>query len=187
MQEYGRGIQEMVAIAMQQPTKAGRQRCAKAIVDTMLQLHPELKSQPKGEKKAWDHLAIMSHFQLDIDYPYDISEAKASLEKPAPVPYPEMRRFTRHYGVMVHELIAKVVNMPECTERQNLLKTVANLMKKDLVQWGNISINNAEMRVANDLADLSDGVIQLDPNFRFDYVQIDKPQQEKTKKKKKRK
>lgn len=187
MQEYGRGVQEMVAMAMKLPTKEERQKCAKAIIDTMLQLHPELKSQPKGEKKAWDHLAIMSHFELDIDYPYDISDAKASLQKPSPMPYPEVKRITRHYGAMVQTLIDKVVSMPEGRERQSLLATVANLMKKDIVQWGNISISNAEARVANDLANLSDGIIQLDPNFRFDYVHIEKPQQDKPKKKRKRK
>lgn len=187
MQEYGRGIQTMIEIAMNLPTKAERQHCAQTIIEAMLQLHPELKSQPRGEKKVWDHLAIMSNFELDIDYPYDISEAKASLEKPSPVPYPEVKRITRHYGALVKTLIDKIVGMPEGRERQNLLKTVANTMKKDLVQWGNISISNAEARVANDLANFSDGIIQLDPNFKFDYVQIDKPQQDRMKKKKKRK
>lgn len=187
MQEYGRGIQEMVAIAMKLPTKAERQLCAQNIVKAMLQLHPELKNQPNGEKKVWDHLAIMSHFELDIDYPYDISDAKASLQKPSPMPYPEVKRITRHYGAMVQTLIDKIVNMPEGPARQELLATVANLMKKDIVQWGGISISNAETRVANDLANLSDGIIQLDPNFRFNYVQIEKPQLDRNKKKRKRK
>ena len=44
-------------------------------------------------------------------------------------------------------------------------------MKRDLMQWGHGSADNE--KVADDLARLTDGVIQLDlGNFRFDRVSV---------------
>ena len=54
-------------------------------------------------------------------------------------------------------------------ERDMLVRSVANQMKRDLIQWAHGSSDNA--RVASDLARLTDGVIQIDLNtFRFDKI-----------------
>lgn len=180
MPEYGRGIYTMVQHALTLEDREQRQICAQRIVDTMRLMHPELKQQPDSEHKLWDHLALMADFQLDIDYPFDISDAKASMQRPNPLPYPDKTIRIKHYGALVFQMIDRVMEMEDGPERDALLSLTANQMKRDLLQWGHTS--SAEERVIDDLARFSDGKIQLDPNFKFERVQLpgnDKPQKRK--------
>ena len=86
--EYGREVQQMVDIAVNLPTKEERQRCAETIVRVMERMLPQNRNNADYKCKLWDHLAIISDFKLDIDYPYDVSKAKEISEKPKPLAYP---------------------------------------------------------------------------------------------------
>ncbi|HNZ72802.1 MAG TPA: DUF4290 domain-containing protein, partial [Prolixibacteraceae bacterium] len=70
--EYGRNIQNMVDFIMAIEDRQQRNMAAQSIVDVMGNLYPYLRDIPDFKHKLWDHLAIMSDFQLDIDYPYDL-------------------------------------------------------------------------------------------------------------------
>ena len=70
--EYGRSIQNMVNHALTIENRAERQRCANTIINIMGNMFPHLRDVPDFKHKLWDHLAIMSDFKLDIDYPYEI-------------------------------------------------------------------------------------------------------------------
>jgi hypothetical protein len=48
-----------------------RNRSAQTVIDVMGNIYPYLRDVPEFKHKLWDHLAIMSDFKLDIDYPYD--------------------------------------------------------------------------------------------------------------------
>ena len=64
--EYGRNIQRMVDHCLTIEDREERTLCAYSIIKSMGNLFPELRA-PENEHKLWDHLAIMAHFQLDID------------------------------------------------------------------------------------------------------------------------
>ena len=83
--EYGREVQNMVDHAISLPTKEERQRCAETIIRIMDRMFPQNRDSADYEQKLWDHLAIMSGFQLDIDYPYDVSSAMKIATKPQPL------------------------------------------------------------------------------------------------------
>ena len=85
--EYGREIQKMVDYAVALPTKEERQACAESIITTMIRMFPQGYDSVDFEQKLWDHLAIMSNFQLDIDYPFDVSNATRIATKPEPMSY----------------------------------------------------------------------------------------------------
>lgn len=157
--EYGREIQKMVDHAVSLPTKEERQACAETIVDIMSQMFPQSRENVDYARKLWDHLAIMSDFQLDIDYPYDVTSAKEIMQRPEPLPYPMARIPVRHYGKMVFELFEQLKNMPEGDERDELTQYTAMQMKRDLLQWNHGSYN--DQRVADDLERFTDGVIQV--------------------------
>lgn len=181
--EYGREIQLMVDYAIGLPTKAERQRCAETIITTMMRMSPYAKDSADFKQKLWDHLAIMSNFKLDIDYPFDVSQAHQMQAKPAPMKYPMSRIRVRHYGKLVMEACDKLKTMEPGRERNELVRLVANQMKRDLTQWSHGSNDNE--KVASDLAQFTDGAIQLDlSTFVFNKVvrENDKP----TPKKKKR-
>ena len=169
MSEYGREIQKMVEYACELPTKEDRLKCAKTIIRLMENKNPQLRDNADYEQTLWDHLYLMSHRELDIDWPFDVSEADKILSKPEPMKLPNGNIKLRHYGHLVEELFEQLKTMPEGEERDALVKKTANQMKRDLATWGHGSMDDE--RVANDLARFTDGVIQLDLNsFVFEKV-----------------
>ena len=160
MPEYGREIQKMIDLALTLPTKEERLRCAKTIVKQMLNKVPQIRENAGYKQTLWDHLFLMSGKQLDIDWPYDVTIAQAIHDKPKPMAIPQNRIHLRHYGHLIEQLAEQLKTMPEGEQRDMLVRRTANQMKRDLAQWGHGSIENE--KVADDLARLTDGVIQID-------------------------
>lgn len=182
MSEYGREIQKMVEYACELPTKEERLKCAKTIIRLMENKNPQLRDNADYEQTLWDHLYLMSHRELDIDWPFDVSEADKILSKPEPMKLPNGNIKLRHYGHLVEELFEQLKTMPEGEERDALVKKTANQMKRDLATWGHGSMDDE--RVANDLARFTDGVIQLDLNS-FVFEKVSNSDKKQTGKKKK--
>ena len=111
--EYGRSIQNMVDHALTIQDRAERQRCANTIINIMGGLFPHLRDVPDFKHKLWDHLAIMSDFKLDIDYPYTVIQNDKLVTKPDSVLYPRTRIRYRHYGRTIEVLIQKACEFPE--------------------------------------------------------------------------
>lgn len=171
MTEYGREIQKMIDVAIALPTKEERMRCAYAIIHQMEMKNPQVREGEDYEQTLWDHLYLMSRKQLDIDWPYDMSEAENILAKPAPMkrPSPDGQSRMRHYGRLLMEVFERLKTMPESVERDELVRLTANQMKRDLMTWSHGSVDDE--KVADDLARFTDGKIQLDlSSFRFDHI-----------------
>ena len=180
---YGREIQKMVEHAVGLPTKEERQQCAQTIVGIMERMYPQVRENADYKQKLWDHLAIMSNFQLDIDYPFDVSDALKIAKRPQPLAYPMAYIPVRHYGKMVCQLFEKLKNMPAGEERDELTRMTANQMKRDLLQWGHCS--NEDEKIADDLARFTDGVIQIDLHtFKFEKINEREFLSQRTKRKK---
>lgn len=180
--EYGREIQKMVDHAVSLPDKQERQKCAQTIVRLMETKVPHLKDNADYQQILWDHLFLMSHKQLDIDWPFDVSEAEKFHEKPQPIPLPKESLHLRHYGRLVQELFERLKTMPAGDERDTLAFYTANQMKRDLATWGHGSMSDE--KVADDLARYTDGQIQLDlSSLKLEKVTI--TEEPKSKKKKK--
>ena len=180
--EYGREIQRMVDHAKTLPDKKERQRCAQTIVAIMDRMFPQNRQNADYKHKLWDHLALMSNFELDIDWPYDIHQAADITTRPEPMPYPMKDIAVRHYGYMVFELFDKLKQMPPGKERDELARVTANQMKRNLMLWSHGSSDDE--KVASDLARFTDGKIQLDlSTFKFEKVSM-RDMEVRTKKKK---
>lgn len=180
--EYGREVQSMVDYAVALPTKAERQSCANAIIAIMRRMFSQSADAEGFERKLWDHLAMMSNFKLDIDYPFDVTEAQTILSKPEPMTYPMNNIPVRHYGKMMFELFDKLKTMPEGPGRDALVRMVANQMKRDLMVWGHGSSDDE--KVASDLAYFTDGKVQLDlDKFKFAKIEVKENERKRGKKK----
>ena len=180
--EYGREVQSMVDYAVALPTKAERQSCANAIIAIMRRMFSQSADAEGFERKLWDHLAMMSNFKLDIDYPFDVTEAETILSKPEPMTYPMNNIPVRHYGKMMFELFDKLKTMPEGPDRDALVRMVANQMKRDLMVWGHGSSDDE--KVASDLAYFTDGKVQLDlDKFKFAKIEVKENERKRGKKK----
>ena len=182
MPEYGREIQKMVDYAVSLTDKSERQNCAQEIVRMMETKVPELHDNADFEQTLWDHLYLMSHKQLDIDWPFDVTAAEKLQEKPKAIPLPQEGMRLRHYGKLLEQLFEKLKTMPEGEERDALAFYTANQMKRNLMTWGHGSMSDE--KVADDLARFTDGIIQLDlSTLKLDKVTaIEEPKAKKKKK-----
>ena len=182
MPEYGREIQKMVDYAVSLTDKSERQNCAQEIIRMMETKVPELHDNADFEQTLWDHLYLMSHKQLDIDWPFDVTAAEKLQEKPKAIPLPQEGMRLRHYGKLLEQLFEKLKTMPEGEERDALVFYTANQMKRNLMTWGHGSMSDE--KVADDLARVTDGFIQLDlATMKLDKVTaIEEPKAKKKKK-----
>ena len=182
MPEYGREIQKMVDYAVGLPDRQERQNCANEIIRMMETKVPDLRGNANYEQTLWDHLYLMSHKELDIDWPFDVSNAEKIHNKPQTVPLPQESIRLRHYGKLIERLFEKLKNMPAGDERDALTYYTACQMKRDLLTWGHGSMSDE--KVADDLARFTDGVIQLDlTNLKLDKAaSVEEPKPKKKKK-----
>ena len=162
--EYGRSIQNMVDHAVTIADREERQRCANTIITIMGNMFPPQQREGEDfEHKLWDHLAIMSDFQLDIDYPFEILAKERMQKSPQPVPYAQSHIRFRHYGRLVEHLIQKACDMTQGDEKMNLLAMLCNQMKKDYITWNKDTIDNA--KINQDLMELSRGRLSITPEL----------------------
>lgn len=184
MPEYGRSIQKMVDYALTIEDKTERQKCADSIIAIMGNMYPALRDVPDFRNKLWDHLAFMSDYKLDIDYPCEITILKKGRQEPDRIEYSNGDIRFVHYGRIVPELIEKVSQMEEGPARNQLVRLVAVQMKKNLMTWNKEMVDDE--RIANDMYNLSRGRIQLregDLNVTFAQAPPQQNQQKNGKKK----
>ena len=157
--EYGRSIQNMVDHAVTIEDRAERQRCANTIINIMGNMFPHLRDVPDFKHKLWDHLAIMSDFKLDIDYPYEVVKKDNLFTKPEVLSYPHTNITYRHYGRTLEKLVKKATEYPEGEERRQLIALIANHMKKSYLAWNKDTVD--DKKIFDDLREYSKGAIQL--------------------------
>lgn len=157
--EYGRSIQNMVDFALTIDDRNERQRCANTIINIMGNMFPHLRDVPDFKHKLWDHLAIMSDFNLDIDYPYEIVKKENMNSRPGIIPYPSTKIRYRHYGRTLEVLIKKALEFPEGDEKNNLVAMIANHMRKDYMAWNKDTVD--DKKISDDLMEYSGGRLQI--------------------------
>jgi hypothetical protein len=169
--EYGRSVQNMVDHALTIEDREERQRCANTIINIMGSMFPHLRDVPDFKHKLWDHLAIMSDFKLDIDYPFEIVKKEDLVMKPEKVTYSVGSIRYRHYGRILEELVKKASVVEDEAERKALVKLLAIQMKKSLNNWNKDGME--DQKIVDDLREYSKGAIDL----KVEDLQLNEPQQ----------
>ena len=159
--EYGRNIQNMVDYCVKLEDKEERTECAYSLIDIMGNMFPHLRNVTDFNHILWDHLAIMSDFKLDIDYPYEIIKKEDLIANPEEIEYSRPSMTYRHYGKLLERMINVAADMPEGEEKKQLVELLTSHMKQSYAQW-NREVNDAA--ILEDLEELSDGKIKLNPN-----------------------
>lgn len=157
--EYGRNIQRMVDHCLTISDREERTKCANAIIASMSNLFPSLANSEDFRHKLWDHLAIMSDFRLDIDYPCEVIRPENLRTKPQPIPYSTDKVTRRHYGKYIGQMIEKAVSLEEGEERHTLELLIANHLKKLMLAVNSEGVDDE--KIFRDLAEISHGQIRL--------------------------
>ena len=159
MPEYGREVQSMIDYAVTLEDKEERKQCATAIVAIMERMFPQAAGTADFRQKLWDHLAIMSGFKLDIDYPYEIIKKENLYSRPPRIPYNNNRIRYRHYGKTLELMIRKATELQPGMEKDQLVRLLANQMKKSFLTWNKESVD--DRKIFKDLDELSGSKIVL--------------------------
>ena len=157
--EYGRHIQKLVEHALTLKDKEERQKMANGIIDIMGELNPQFRDVADFKHKLWDHLFVISNFELDVDSPYEKPIIEKLFEKPEPLAYPNSKIKYNHYGKVIELMIDEAVKMEDQELKSKLVIAIANQMKKSYVNW-NLDTVEDEI-ILNQLTKLSKGKLSV--------------------------
>jgi hypothetical protein len=158
--EYGRNIQNMVDHCVTLSDREERTRCANTIINIMGNMFPHLRDVNDFKHILWDHLAIMSDFSLDIDYPYEVIKKENLYIKPGKLPYAGGKIVYKHYGKNLENMIRKATEYENGEQKDYLISLLANHMKKSFLTWNKEVVD--DRKIFKDLELLSKGSIVLD-------------------------
>ena len=140
--EYGRNIQNMILYIASLPDREQRNKLTATLVNILAIMNPDMRDQVDIKHKLYDHVHLMSNFTLDIDSPYPVPPRPEEAPRPARVPYTQENIKLRPYGKYRQRMIEKAVQYPDGEEKDELVKTLANNLKKMYLNWNRDSVND---------------------------------------------
>lgn len=168
IKEYGRNVQKMIEYALQINDRDLRTETAKGIVKVMAQINPEVKEAADSPtktthaedywRKLWDHLYIISNFQLDIDSPFPKPEPVLEPTKVKGHQYYKEKIAFKTYGRHMEQIVKVVSEYPPET-RLKFGKLLANHLKKLYLLHNRNSVK--DILIIEHLKMLSNGKIEL--------------------------
>lgn len=175
MREYGRHLQKMVDYAITIQDRNKRQKVAENIINLMSTLNPQLRNTTDYKQKLWDHIFIVSKFQLEVDSPYTIPTEETARIKPANLPYPQNRIKLKHYGKNVEALVVKAINMEDEEKKAAFTEIIGNFMKMAYKNWSNEEVSNELIK--EDMKSISGGELAISADMNIENMSRNQPQQ----------
>ncbi len=170
--EYGRHIQQMVEKLCTIEDRAERNKQAKAVIAVMGNVNPTLRDTPSFTHKLWDHLFMISDFQLDVDSPYDQPSRDDLSVKPRKIRYPQCRISHKHYGKYIGRLVKKI-SQHDPKAASSTIDNVVIFLRTKSFEYNQEHPNNEA--IIKDIRRMSEDTIQIDEdainNIHSDYKQ----------------
>jgi hypothetical protein len=136
-----------------------RNEQARAIVKVMEIINPAVHLQDNYEQKLWDHLHIISGFDLDVDSPYPAPAPESLHEKPKMVPMAGKPIKAAHYGRNIENFIELIARMEDGEQKISMIRTLATYMRQQYLIWNKDSVSDAT--IFQDIERLSDFRIKV--------------------------
>ncbi|WP_243517372.1 MULTISPECIES: DUF4290 domain-containing protein [unclassified Candidatus Cardinium] len=138
LKEYGRNIQKLMEQLVTIEDKTVRTQKAYGIVKLMEVVNPNAESS----QKRWDDLFILSDYKLDIDSPNPKPiKRESSQQHYVHMPFIQLIRY-KYYGRHMESLIQKISTLATRKEQDQMIITVARLMRRFSSIWNNDYISN---------------------------------------------
>ena len=163
--EYGRNVQKMVHSIIAIEDREKRNHQAKSIIEVMGNLNPHLRDVPDFKHKLWDHLFIMSDFNLDVDSPYDRPSKESFEEKPEMLKYSDNNIKFRHYGKILPLIIKRTIDLDDGEYKDFLVFTIANHMKKSYLTWNKANVEDDV--ILKHLSQMSNDKLSMKDTFKL--------------------
>jgi hypothetical protein len=191
--EYGRCIQEMIKKLPEIEDRQQRTEAAKYIISVMVQMNPQIKESSDYEHKLWDHLYIISDYQLDVDSPYEPPTIESQRKKPQHIGYQNNDIKYGHYGQYLVKMIEAASQEENEEVREALAYSLASQMKRNYLEWNKSVVN--DQVILDDLKNISGGRLVIGDESKLNSTgdllgkikqKQQQPQQQPGKKKKKK-
>ena len=160
IKEYGRHIQKMVKYMLTIEDRDRRTKSAYTIIELMGFLNPQVKSVEDYKHKLWDHLFLISDFQLDVDSPYPKPTKEAYMEKPEALSYPNRHPKYYHLGKNIETLIDKALHEEDEEKKQGLANAIAYYMKLTYSNWHKELVHDDSIQ--SELNSITNGELEFD-------------------------
>jgi hypothetical protein len=165
LSQYGRNIHKLVEYAMGLPSKEDRLKASHQIIIAMEILNPKIRVIDDYKKVLWNHLAIMSGFNLDIEYPYDIIQKEEMLSKPEQILLQKGGIKKRQYGRIITDLIKKAIEVEDEDVKKEFIEVILIQMKRIYIDWNKDVVN--DVVIFDDFLKLSDNKLTIPVDFKL--------------------
>ena len=171
--EYGRHIHEMIDYLSTIDDREQRNQQTRAVIAVMANINPMLRDSADFDQKLWDHLFIMSDFQLDIDSPFPVPSREALSPVPRPLAYPAKHIARKHYGKHIEKMLRALREVDDKPGVECVLANIARYLRTKSYEYNQEHPNNE--LIIRDIRAMSGGAIELDEdalnNIKSEYKQ----------------
>ena len=133
MKAYGREVQLMVEHALTLSDRVERTAYAARIVEPMRIVSRQPADSREVNEKLWNHLAQLTDYALDIDWPVEVDRAPAAAQAER-LTYPTHRLRFRHYGHLLQTWMNRIADEPDAEVRARQLCDLAARMQLNLAE-----------------------------------------------------
>ncbi len=161
--DYGRHIHAFIKHAKEIKDKKERQKFCEGLILLLENIHYEGKATDENKQNLWNHINIMSGFELDIEFPYQVETKIENEKKPDTIKYSEKRKKFRHFGKNIGLIIEKIKESKDTKIQEYLTKLVVNYLKKSSQQWNKNPMDFSTLK--NQFEQMSNGELKFPENL----------------------
>ena len=187
--DYGRCVLEMIKKLPEIEDRAERTEAAKYIISVMVQMNPSIKQSSDYEHKLWDHLYMISGYNLDVDSPFAPPTPIEKQSKPQHIGYQNNEIKYGHYGQYLIKMIEAASQEEDDEVREALAYSLAAQMKRNYMEWNKSVVN--DQVIIDDLKTISGGRLVISDEAKLnnggDMQNKPQPKQQQQQGKKKKK
>ena len=166
--EYGRNVQKMVNYLKTIEDREKRNQQARAIIKVMEILNPSVHLQEDYEHKLWDHLFIISGFDLDVDAPYPMPAPESMNQRPEVVPIKKKPIKANHYGRNIESMIDLIAEKEDGEVKTSMIRSLGIYMRQQYLIWNKDTVSDET--IFQDIEKLSDYRIKVPEGIQLGRV-----------------
>ena len=166
--EYGRNVQKMVDYLKTIEDREKRNEQARTVIKVMEIINPAVHPQDHYEHTLWDHLHIISGFDLDVDSPYPVPAPESLNEEPLPVPIQKKPIKAVHYGRNIENIIELIALTEDGEIKTAMIRSLAIYMRQQYLIWNKDTV--ADETIFQDIERLSDYRIKVPEGLQLSRI-----------------
>lgn len=169
--EYGRNVQKMIDYVKSIPDREERNRQARAVIEVMETVNPQVHLQEDYEHKLWDHMYIISGFDLDVDSPYPAPKPEELSTPPVDIKIRRTPVKIAHYGKNIENIINLIAEKEDGEAKDAMIRSIALYMRQQFLIWNKDSVSDET--IFNDIVKLSGGRIKIPEGLHLNRISGD--------------